>query len=151
MSSLQQNQTRRQWNDPFAAMGREMMDRAMNNLWQRGGVADDGGSLVGQYPVDIEEDGEHLYVEAELPGFTREQTSVTIEDGVLTIRAERQDETTSQRKALLNERRFSRAQRSFILPTDVDEAKVEAKLHDGVLHLTLPKREEARRRKIEVK
>ena len=139
----QQNTGWNHWNDPFVAL-RRMMEPSLRG---QGGTPSD--SVVGQYPVDIQEDGENLYVQAELPGFTREQVSVTIDDGVLTIRAER-DESSDDRKPLLNERRFTRAQRSFVLPTEVEDAKVEAKLQDGVLHLTLPKREEARRRQIQV-
>ncbi len=107
--------------------------------------------LVGSYPVDITEDDAHLYVEAELPGFTRDQVEVTLENGVLTINAQRKETEKKNQSAHLHERRFTRVTRAFSLPTLVNEDKVEAKLDNGVLHLTLHKREEVRPRKIEVK
>jgi len=113
-----------------------------------------GEGTVAAYPVDIREDDACFYVDAELPGFTKEQIDVTLENGVLSVSAERKIEgepKPEQGEIHLRERRFSRAQRAFKLPTAVDENKVEASLKDGVLHLILHKREEVRPRKIEVK
>jgi len=102
------------------------------------------------YPVDINEDENHIYVDAEVPGFTRDEISVTVEKGVLSIEAERQP-TEPKGERHLSERRFTRIVRRFTLPDLVDENKVDAKLEDGVLHLTFNKREEAKPRRIEVK
>jgi HSP20 family protein len=119
------------------------------------------------YGVDVYEDAEHLHLDAELPGFTRDQIDVTIDDGVLTITAERPAPTvkpdvpngsnagsngeTSQPTWHARERRAARLARSFSLPKTVDgTAGVEAKLADGVLHLTLSKRPELKPRKITI-
>jgi HSP20 family protein len=112
----------------------------------------DGGeeALVGAYPVDIREDDNNVYVDAELPGFKREQVDVTIENGILTIQAERQPDE-QQGDSHLRERRYTRVARSFTLPNGVDENSVDAKLDDGVLKLTLQKSEQVKPRKIEVK
>ncbi len=51
---------------------------------------------------------------------------------------------------IISERRYSKVERSFTLPSSIDEQKVDAKLQDGVLHLHLPKEEKQKQRKIEI-
>src|SRR5690606_11818256 len=104
------------------------------------------------YAVDVREDADHIYVEAELPGFRKEDVDITLENQTLTITAERKEEKDDQKKGdlLLHERRYSRFERSFTLPPTVDESKCDAKLADGVLTITLDKREESKPRKISV-
>jgi HSP20 family protein len=106
------------------------------------------------YAVDVREDADHIYVEAELPGFKKEEVDINIENQTLTISAEHkeQKEEKSQEKGdwLLHERRYARFQRSFTLPPTVDVGSVVAKLNDGVLTVTLNKREETKPRKIAV-
>ena len=105
------------------------------------------------YGVDIREDANNFYVEAELPGFKKEDVNVTFEDQQLTIQAERKEEKREDGKngeTLLAERRWGRYVRSFTLPPTVDASKVDAKLADGVLSITLTKREEVKPRKIAV-
>ena len=109
-----------------------------------------GGTTVAAYPVDIREDDQAVYVDAELPGFTKDQVDVTFENTVLTITAERKDEPETKGEKHLTERRYHKVQRSFTLPMPIDETKVDAKLSSGVLHLTLPKREEAKPHRIQV-
>ena len=113
-----------------------------------------GGSLFAPYGVDVREDQDHIYVEAELPGFRKEDVDITLENQTLTITADRKIESKpgDQRKGdyLLRERRHTRFQRSFTLPPTVDEQTVNAKLADGVLVITLNKREETKPRKITV-
>ena len=105
--------------------------------------------ITGAYPVDIHEDDEHIYVDAELPGFKKNEIDVTLENGVLAIEAQRKaEETKGQRH--LTERRFTRVARRFTVPNTVDENTVDAKLLDGVLHLALNKREEVKPRRITV-
>jgi len=137
------------WNDPFEAMHREL-----DNLLNLRGVSNGGGAtseLVGNYPVDIREDENHIYVEAEMPGFRKNEVEVTLENGVLMISAQRNREEPKGGTDHLSERRFTRIQRSFTLPTSVDEAKVEAELSEGVLRLTLHKRDEVKPKRIQVK
>jgi HSP20 family protein len=156
-------------------------------------------SGLATYGVDIREDADHIYVEADLPGFRPEDVDVSLEDGTLTIVAERKDETDepagrpqqgqaaqagqtgqpgqqqqpaqggTERQSrqggqqqqqqqqsrdggnyLLRERRYTRFVRSFTLPPNVDEQNVQAKLENGVLRITLNKREDAKPRRIQV-
>ena len=135
--------------DPLEAAQRQfegVLGRLMGNQ------EDGNGSRLAPYGVDIREDQDHFYVEAELPGFKKDEVDITLEDQTLTIAAERKSETREpkQGQLLLNERRYARFLRSFTLPPTVDEQTVNAKLADGVLTITLNMREETKPRKISV-
>jgi HSP20 family protein len=110
------------------------------------------------YGVDVREDADHIYVEAELPGFRKEDVNITLENSTLTFTAERKDQTGDgadrgngkKGEWLLRERRFHRVQRSFTLPQNVNEQAVKATLAEGVLTIALDKREESKPRKVQV-
>lgn len=102
------------------------------------------------YPVDINEEDDQLIVDAELPGFNKDEIDVSVDDDMLTIQAERSSEPSKGRPHL-QERRFTRVQRSFRLPSPVDPASVDAKLEGGVLHMEMKKSETEKTQKIEVK
>ncbi len=138
--------------DPFEGMTRDV-DTLVRSLFGR-----DVPAGYANYAVDVYEDADHLHVDAELPGFTKEQVDVTLDNSVLTITAERSEETSNGNGAevakrtdyLLRERRYNRFQRSFTLPNTVDSSSVDAKLENGVLRLTLNKRQETKPRKIAI-
>jgi len=104
------------------------------------------------YNVDVREDPDHIYVEAELPGYKKEEVEITLENQTLTISAEKRQDGKQEEKGqwLLNERRYTRFLRSFTLPPTVDEQSVKAELKEGILKITLNKREETKPRKIQV-
>jgi HSP20 family protein len=140
--------------DPFELAQRDF-DHLLNRLFNGQAAQDGGGTRLAPYGVDIREDQDHFYVEAELPGFKKDDVDITLENQTLTIAAERREENKQgdpQKKGdlLLHERRYSRFLRSFTLPPTVDEQTVNAKLADGVLTITLNKREETKPRKISV-
>src|SRR4051794_3559105 len=140
--------------DPMDLIGREF-DGVLNRFFTGDAGGNNGGNRanwIAPYGVDIREDQDHLYVEADLPGFKKDEVDITLENQTLTIAAEHKDEETSEQKGdwLLNERRYARFLRSFTLPPTVDDQKVDAKLADGVLRITLNKREETKPRKIQV-
>jgi HSP20 family protein len=114
----------------------------------------DGGNYLAPYGVDVREDIDHIYVEAELPGFKKEEVDINLENQTLTISAEHKEskEPKPNDKAdwLLHERRYTRFQRGFTLPPTVDPQTVQAKLNDGVLSITLNKREESKPHRITV-
>ena len=139
--------------DPFESAQREF--DTMLNRWFGGGESGNGGSTgyLAPYAVDVREDADHIYVEAELPGFKKDEVDITLENQTLTISAERKSEEKKQGdkgELLLHERRYSRFLRSFTLPPTVDEQSVNAKLTDGLLTITLNKREETKPRKVTV-
>ena len=141
-----------QQQDPLDSVQREF--DTMLNRWFGGRETNgNAGGYLAPYAVDVREDGDHIYVEAELPGFKKEEVDITLENQTLTISAERHEEKTpdaNKGEHLLRERRYSRFLRSFTLPPTVDEQSVNAKLTDGVLTITLNKREETKPRKISV-
>ena len=140
------NRTNESYRHPLGALAR--WSREMDSLFDR---TIDGASHC-RFPVDIRQNGEDLVVEAELPGLSREDVEITVEDNVLTIASERKGETEDQNEGYhVRERWHGAFSRSFQLPTTADGEKVTAKLDNGVLTLRVPTREEAKPRKIEVK
>ena len=137
--------------DPYEAVQREF-DTMLGRLFGPG-QGGDGGQRLAPYAVDVREDADHFYVEAELPGFGKDDVNITLENQMLTIAAERKSEKEQKNQKgelLLHERRFNRFLRSFTLPPTVDEQSVNAKLDTGVLTITLNKREESKPRRIQV-
>ena len=130
--------------DPFELMRREF-DRHFGP-WSE----DEGYSAEMECPVDLREEGDYFYVEAELPGFRRDQVKVNIEDGTLYIHAERE---TPERKGTtyLNERRYYRVERQITLPATVDPSDVEARMEDGVLQMKIKKSVKARQQLIQIR
>jgi HSP20 family protein len=133
--------------DPFISLHREF-DNLLGDFFGRTRGGD--GTFLAPYAVDVREDADHFYVEAELPGYKKDEIDITLENQVLTIAAERKENTEKKGEVLLRERRYSRFLRSFTLPPTVDASSVDAKLNDGVLTLTLNKRAESKPRKITV-
>ena len=129
------------------------IDRAFERIFGRDLFA---GEAASAYAVDVREDQAHVYIDAELPGFTKDQIDVTVEDHTLTVSASRESDTESPEKQdgkttyLRRERTVARYQRSFTLPPTVDDTSVSAKLDHGVLTVTLNKREEVKPRKVTV-
>ena len=98
----------------------------------------------------IESDGEYL-VKAELPEIAKEDVSVRVEDGVLSISGERKAEVVKEEKKIHRvERAYGRFTRSFRLPENADASKVTARFKDGVLQVTLPKVAEAKASAVEI-
>ena len=101
--------------------------------------------------VDIEESGDTLFVRAEVPGLKPEDIDIRFENGVLTIRGERRFENQGgDRNFHRVERAYGSFTRSFTLPSSVDADRVSANYRDGVLELTMPKRDEAKPRRIQI-
>lgn len=107
----------------------------------------------GWYPsVDISETETDLFVTAELPGLEVKDVNVSISGDLLTIKGEKKKEKEEKDEHHHYVERFSGSfQRSVRLPVDVKSDKVEASFKKGILKITLPKAEEARKKSIEVK
>jgi HSP20 family protein len=104
--------------------------------------------------VDLSENDKEYCIEAELPGLDEKEVSLTLHDGVLTLKGEKKEEKKEERKDYhFSERRWGSFQRSLRLPDDVDENKVSADFKKGVLTVHLPKSAEAQKsaRRIEIK
>jgi HSP20 family protein len=130
----------------------------MNRLFEEtfGPVAfstEEALSVTGWTPsCDVYETDNEIVVKADLPGVKKEDVKVGIEDGVLSISGERKFEEKIKKENYLRvERSYGAFTRGFTLPTRVDSSRISAEFKDGLLQVTLPKREEAKPKGIEVK
>lgn len=103
----------------------------------------DGVPMPSQIKVDVKETDGGYTVQAEVPGVPKEDIHVSIDGNVVSLRAEvrQHDQKTEGEKVLRSERYFGSVARSFQLPVDVDAAQAKAKYDNGVLTLTLPKKQ----------
>lgn len=101
-----------------------------------------GDPLPAPIKVEVRETAEAYTVEAELPGVPKDEIQVTIEDDVVTLRAEikQQDEQREGQRVLRSERYYGAVSRAFQLPQRVDKDAAKARFDNGVLRLTLPKK-----------
>ena len=142
--------------EPFRDL-MSLQDR-MNRLFDesyrgnRTGDADEwalGGSWAPA--VDIYEQDGNIVMKAELPGVDPKAVDIRLENNTLTLRGERKlDKEVKQDSYHRVERSYGAFSRSFTLPTVVDQGNIKAEYRDGVLKLTLPKREEAKPRQIQI-
>ena len=102
-------------------------------------------------PADVVETKDAIVVRVDLPGFKGEEIALKVENDVLTIEAERKVAEAAGETYHRAERSYGKVARSFSLPIGVDTARTDARYVDGVLEITLPKRDEAKPRTISVK
>ncbi len=110
--------------------------------------------VVGSWSLalDVAEKDDFFTVKASLPGINPEDLNVTLEDNVLTVQGEiKKDETIEEESYHIRERRYGSFSRSLRFPVPVNAAKIEAEYENGVLTLTVPKAEEVKPKRIEVK
>jgi HSP20 family protein len=99
----------------------------------------------------VESDGEFLLT-AEIPGMSKDDVDISIEDNVLTLKGEKKYEHEEEKDRMhIREREYGTFERSFTLPRNVDATKIKAEYHDGVVELHLPKGPQAKSRHIEIK
>jgi HSP20 family protein len=138
--------------DPFHELAtlQERMNRAFGNMYVRDEDVTSRGTWVP--PVDIYETaGRDLILKAELPDMSREDIEVTVEHNTLRLSGTKKGLTDVKEEQYRRiERNYGSFSRSFTLPTTVDASKVSAEYKNGVLTITLPFREEARPRTINV-
>ena len=101
--------------------------------------------------VDIYESNDSYSVKVDLPGISKDDIQVDLHDSTLTIKGEKKfEDEVSRDNYLRMERAYGTFVRSFTLPKSVDADKIQAKYKEGVLELTIPKKEEAKPRQIKV-
>src|SRR5262245_49331070 len=137
--------------DPF----REMFDlqRSINRLFEdaSGSVNSDTAISAWTPAVDIFEDENQFLIKAELPEVGREDVKVSLNENTLSITGERRIENEEKREGYHRvERRYGQFYRSFTLPPNADPERISAQFKEGVLRLSIPKREEAKPKQIEV-
>lgn len=134
--------------DPLA--GFPALDRLFGSMLVEpvlNGVNPEEGTL----PLDISETESEVIIRASLPGFTPEQIDVEVQDGVLTIKAARSEESEhTGERFYRRERRTGSVSRRIALPSSVHQDDAKAEFRHGELTLRLPKEAEARPRKIAI-
>ena len=131
----------------------DRMNRLFDESFGRGRAAEDDWSLGGSWApaVDIYEKDGNIVLKAELPGIDPKDVDVRVENNVLTLRGERRfDQEVSKESYHRVERAYGSFTRSFTLPNVVDTQNIKAEFKDGVLRMTLPKREEAKPRQTQI-
>ena len=133
---------------------RDEMDRLVGDFF--GPVASSvparlASAARGFPPLNVWEDGDNLFAEAEVPGLKNEEIDISVVGNVLTIRGGRGEEPQEGVVYHRQERGVGQFNRVLRLPVDVDANRVEASLKDGVLTIKLPKAESAKPKKIQVK
>jgi HSP20 family protein len=133
------------------------LQERMNRLFEesfRGarGSGEEDASLSSWAPaVDIYEHDGSIVLKAELPGVSPKDVDVRVENNVLTLRGERKFENDVKKESYHRvERSYGSFLRSFTLPNVVDTDRIKAEYKDGVLRLTLPKKEEAKPKQISI-
>ena len=131
---------------------RDKMNRLMEeSLVHSGAAGEDAPPGAWSPEVDIYEDDNRIVLRADLPGVTASQLEIRVADNTLTIAGERVSGSDLRKESCHRmERRYGRFSRSFSLPASVDSDAVRAEHHDGVLEVSLPKREESHSRKINI-
>ncbi len=130
------------------------LQQEMNRLFSRWG--EDGGrwtGLAGGFPaMNVWEDNDTVFVEAELPGLDLKDLEIYVTGGnQLTLKGERKASVPEKGLWHRQERVFGKFSRSLTLPYNVNADKVDARFENGVLLVKLPKHESAKPRKIAVK
>ena len=132
---------------PVFGLRREI-DRLFEDTFGRG-----DGTVSWSPSVDIKETDKELRLEMEIPGINPDEVELTAENGVLTIRGEKRSEMKEGEDASryhVIERSFGGFVRSFQLPQGLDESKIEATHHNGVLSVHIPKAALPQPRKIQI-
>ena len=125
-------------------------DRFFDEFLLRGAPVNDGVQTY-QPRVDIVEEKDAVVVSAEIPGVEKDKLSVELEDGVLTISAEKFAEKREDKDDLYrSERTYGAYKRTFKVPSSVNPDAISAEYVNGVLKVTLPKHPEAAPRQIEI-
>ena len=142
--------------EPFRELRamQDRMNRLFNDPFFRGVLpyGEEAASLTRWAPaVDIYETGDNIVVKAELPGVDPKDLDVRIEDNTLFLKGERKlEKEVKEENYHRIERSYGSFTRSFALPNSVDADKTSAEYKDGVLTLTIPKREEAKPKTIKI-
>jgi HSP20 family protein len=137
------------WQNTFDRMLEDSFTRAFTPWFNQ----EDGGWQ--NLDLDISENDDNLIIEAALPGINPDDVEISVHNNVLTIKGEtkfeREEGNGEEGKYHLRERRYGSFYRTVQLPIEVNADAAEANFKNGVLHLSLPKVEEVKPKRISVK
>ncbi len=136
--------------DPFDVLQNEinrLFDRDLMDFGREPALFDEGFAPA----IDVSENDDNVEIRCDLPGVNKEDIDISVSGDLLTIKGEKQDEKEERESTYYRRESWSGSfQRSVSLPESVDADKAKAEMRDGVLHLTMPKREEEKRKQIKV-
>ena len=102
--------------------------------------------------VDVQEKDDEYLMEVELPGLTDKDIELNVEDNILTLSSKKEEKTEEKKNGyVIRERRNHEFARTFVLPAEVDREKIKAEFNNGLLVVNIPKKPEAKPRRIDVK
>lgn len=138
---------------PFREL--DQLQKEMNRLfngWGRGWTDGEPDNTTLWAPlVDIYESGDAVTLKAELPGIDPNSVDIRLENNILTLKGERNFEGDAEKEQILRiERPYGAFNRSFTISSLVDENKITANFDSGVLTITLPKKEQAKPKRIQI-
>ena len=141
--------------DPFNDLARFMPLRELDDFFgmpRMRALFRDMPATEPQIRIDVTEDDKAYYVKADVPGVKKEDIDISIKGNQVSITAEtrRESETRKGETDVRSERYYGMQSRTFTLMQEIDDVRAEAKSTDGVLNLTLPKKNAAPTRKLTV-
>ena len=144
------------WRDPFESGlfgGFDQLHQEVNSLFSRFSGRRSGMPGTGVFPpINVSHDADNVYVSAELPGIAAADIDITVEEDTLVIKGERKPGAAKEGTSFhRREREAGTFSRSISLPTRVATDKVGAEANNGILRVTLPKAEEVKPKKIDIK
>lgn len=127
------------------------MPSILNSFFNDGMFPSSLNAIDNQMKVDIKEEDKGYLVEAELPGVDKEEINVELNDGRLTIAVERNEIVNDERDSYIRKERRNCSMRRTFYVDDIDEENIKAKFDKGILAIELPKAEEEKRKKKQIK
>jgi HSP20 family protein len=139
--------------DPFGDLARFDPFRGVEAVFRLPRGAMRGLPEEPQIKMDVSEDDKVYRVKAEIPGVNKDDIKVSIDGNQVSITAEvqREKEEKKGETVIRSERYYGTQYRSFTLQSDIDEGKADAKYENGVLELTLPKKEPATAKRVTIR
>lgn len=143
--------TMTRWN-PNVVTARDPFYRLVDSLFNQDLLpSEEVSNRTWMPPVDIQETADAYRLVAELPGMTKEDINITLENNVLRLSGERKFEKDIKKDGYQRvERTYGTFARAFTLPSQVNHDKVQASFENGLLTITVPKAEQAKPRKIAI-
>lgn len=139
------------WSD-FGSL-QDKINRMFDDTFRSLSISDREEMETGNWTpsVDVVENNDNYLVKADIPGVKKDDLKVDVKNGTLVIKGEKkQEEKVEKDNYIRVERSYGNFIRSFTLPTNVDSSKINAKFTDGVLEITIPKKEEAKPKEVKI-
>jgi HSP20 family protein len=129
--------------EPFSELG-DLRGRLIDELFE-------GRQREWSPAIDVVRENGDLVVRADVPGIKPEEVKIEVEDDILTVSGEHEERKEEKDKNFLRrERRYGSFSRSMTLPPGVEAKKIKAKTHDGIVEVTIPLPQEAKKEKVKI-